>query len=261
MEPMNQPAEMKRTALYDLHVSLGARMGPFGGWLMPIQYAGIVKEHEACRRNAALFDTCHMGEFLVRGPLAAAALERLVTCEVSSLAAGQCRYGLMCNENGGVIDDLLLYRMSEQEFMVVVNAGTQDGDFEWIRSHVAGGTQVESLSGRTFKVDLQGPAAPRIMRGLAEMPPANLTYYHFADNRYGGRRVLVSRTGYTGEIGFEIYFENGDLAARFWKAAMALGATPAGLGARDTLRLEMGMPLYGHELSVDRNAAESGFAL
>lgn len=256
---MSEASGLKRTVLYDIHVALGARMGPFGGYEMPIQYEGILKEHENCRQNAALFDTCHMGEFRMSGPSADRALEGLLTCEVASLAIGQCRYGLLCNENGGVIDDLVVYRTGEQEFMVVVNAGTQDGDFEWIRSHIARGVRVENASNETSKIDLQGPAAPRIMQRLVGRSVAGLTYYHFAENRYRDHRILVSRTGYTGEIGFELYFDEGDLAQQFWKDAMTLGAVAAGLGARDTLRLEMGMPLYGHELSADRNAAESGF--
>jgi len=256
---MNPTADLKKTALCGLHVALSAKMAPFGGWLMPIQYQGILKEHEACRTQAVVFDTCHMGEFLVRGPQAAGDLDRLVTCNVASLAVGQCRYGLMCNEAGGVIDDLLVYRTGEADYMVVVNAGTQDHDFEWLQAHLTRGTQAQNVSATTCKIDFQGPATPKLMKRLVERPVTDLKYYHFAENAYRHQRVLVSRTGYTGEIGFEIYFDDAVFAQAFWKDTIALGAVPAGLGARDTLRIEMGMPLYGHELGIDRNAADSGF--
>ncbi len=251
--------ELRRTELYDTHVALGARMGEFGGFLMPIQYEGIIKEHEATRTNAALFDTCHMGEFRVSGGGALPDLERLLSCDVASLRAGRCRYGLMCNESGGVLDDLLVYRLGEDAFMLVVNAGTQHADFEWIATHVSPTTEIRNISDCTAKVDLQGPGSARIMQRLMTDSVADMKFYAFRHNRHGGEQVLVSRTGYTGELGFEFYGE-ARLARQFWQDCMELGAVPAGLGARDTLRLEMGMPLYGHELGPGRNAAEAGFA-
>ena len=255
---MNAGASLKHTCLHDLHLSLGARMAPFGGWDMPIQYTGILREHEAARTGATLFDICHMGEFHMEGPKAPDDLERLVTCDIGTLKVGQCRYGLLCNNAGGVLDDLLVYRLAATAFMIVVNASTQDTDFEWIRSRLAPSTTVRNLAGTIAKIDLQGPASPRILTALVRglIDPG---FYRFTHVQHRGLRTLVSRTGYTGEIGFEIYTAPGE-AAGFWKAAMDLGAIPAGLGARDTLRLEMGMPLYGHELSAERNAAESGFA-
>lgn len=248
----------KKTPLYDTHLKLGARMAPFGGFAMPIQYAGIFKEHEATRSGATLFDTCHMGEFLLSGPTVVADLETLLSCPVADLDAGQCRYGLLCNETGGVIDDLLVYRIAEAEFMLVVNAGTQDGDAEWIQAHLEPETQFENRSATTAKIDLQGPASPPIMNGLVEGGIMDLRFYRFKQTTYRSESVIVSRTGYTGEVGFEIYLSN-DLATAFWDDAMLQGAVCAGLGARDTLRLEMGMPLYGHELTTTRNAAEAGF--
>lgn len=249
----------ERTCLYDVHVALGAHMGPFGGFEMPIQYAGIMAEHQACREGAVLFDTCHMGEFLVEGTGAVADLEQLVSCPVASLETGQCRYGLMCNPDGGVIDDLLVYRLDDERFMLVVNAGTQGEDAAWIESHLGSDTTFRNLSADTAKIDLQGPAAPRIVRALFGDVLTGLKYYRFVQTVYHGELVLLSRTGYTGEVGVELYAAP-DQAIAFWHDAMDLGAQPAGLGARDTLRLEAGMPLYGHELTTERNAGESGFA-
>ena len=251
-------SEDKKTVLYETHIALGAKMAPFGGYVMPIQYAGIVKEHEAARKHAALFDTCHMGEFFLSGPNALSDLENLITCDLASLENGRCRYGMLCNEHGGVIDDLLTYRISATEYMLVVNAGTQDNDFEWIKSHLSPDTKIENRSAETSKIDLQGPDSPKMMNKLIEEGISELRYFRFKYATYKGQQIIVSRTGYTGEIGFEIYAPP-ELAKTFWEEAMHLGAVPAGLGARDTLRLEMGMPLYGHEINKKRNAAESGF--
>ena len=252
-------SEDKKTVLYETHVALGAKMAPFGGYIMPIQYTGIVKEHEATRKEATLFDTCHMGEFYLSGPNVLADLEQLITCTLSSLENGQCRYGMLCNEQGGVIDDLLTYRIAEEEFMLVVNAGTQDNDFEWIKARLSADTQIENRSAETAKIDLQGPASPKMMNAILDEEISDLRYFRFKHTTYKGEKIIVSRTGYTGEVGFEIYAPN-NLAKTFWDEAMQQGASCAGLGARDTLRLEIGMPLYGHELSQSRNAAEAGFA-
>jgi len=251
---------MKTTVLHSVHAALGARMSPFGGYDMPIQYAGgIIAEHGAARSRVALFDTCHMGEFIVSGPSAAADLDRLFSNDVANLPIGACRYGFLCNEDGGVIDDLITYRLSEAEFMIVVNASGEDGDFDWIAGRVSKGTSVENLSHATAKIDLQGPKSPKIAASLLKHPLNGLKYYRFMRNGYKGAEITISRTGYTGEIGFEIYCP-ASAAADFWNDCMSLGALPAGLGARDILRLEMGYPLYGHELTADRNAAQSGFA-
>ena len=255
---MSESLEAKPTLLLERHLSLGAKMAPFGGFLMPIQYSGIVREHEAVRTATGLFDTCHMGEFHFTGTEAVADLERLVSCNVASLGIGQCRYGLLCNPAGGVIDDLILYRKGDAEFMMVVNAGTQAGDLAWIRDHLRAGTDVTDLSGETGKLDLQGPGAPAMLAGLLDVPFNGLKYFRFMDNTLEGEPVLVSRTGYTGEIGFELYASE-SMTLRLWDRLLEGGAQPAGLGARDTLRLEVGLPLYGHEMDVKRNAAESGF--
>ena len=251
-------AEPRRTPLYQKHTDHSARMAPFGGFLMPIQYDGILKEHEATRSTATLFDTCHMGELAVTGNGALNALEPLLSCDLAPMTDGQCRYGFLCNGNGGVIDDLLVYRFSEQKLMLVVNAGTQDGDYEWIRDRIDPHVNVENQSDATAKIDIQGPHSPRIVNALLDDTVDNVKFYRFITTSFRGHPIIISRTGYTGEIGYEFYGPN-ELAGEFWDACLEQGALPAGLGARDTLRLEMGMPLYGHELTTSRNAAETGF--
>lgn len=248
---------LKRTTLYNRHVEHGARMAPFGGYEMPIQYQGIIQEHMATRNAVTLFDTCHMGEFRLNGATALADLETLVTCEVGSLEPGRCRYGLLCNETGGVLDDLLVYRLAEDVFMLVVNGATQEKDFAWIDGHRSPGTAIQNVSEQTAKIDIQGPHSARVVRQLVRDDPTGLRFYRFMTNTYRDQPVLLSRTGYTGELGFEVYLDR-SLAASLWNDCLERGAVPAGLGARDTLRLEMGMPLYGHELAEDRNAADSG---
>lgn len=255
---MPESGDVTPTILRGRHEALGAKMAPFGGFLMPIQYSGIVREHEAVRREAGLFDTCHMGEFEIRGADAAADLDRIVSCNVLTLEVGQCRYGMICNPAGGVIDDMIVYRTADKDFLMVVNAGTQSGDLAWIQSHVSRQTSVVDVSADTGKLDLQGPRAPAILASLLDAPIAGLRYFRFADNTFAGTPVRVSRTGYTGEMGFEIYASN-DTTLALWDALLDRGVLPAGLGARDTLRLEVGLPLYGHEMGPERNAAESGF--
>ncbi len=250
---------MKKTPLYEKHIVLGARMAPFGGYIMPIQYRSILHEHERTRHGATVFDTCHMGEFSIHGQAAAADLERILSCPVASLTTGRCRYGLICNEKGGVIDDQILYRTGESEFLMVVNAGTQSADFDWITRNLSEGTGIRNISEEMGKIDLQGPLSPRICAGLFEESIRGLKYYHFMINRYRGEKVLLSRTGYTGETGFEFYGPP-DLIVSVWDACIAAGAEPAGLGARDTLRLEMGYPLYGHELDPQTNASWAGLS-
>lgn len=249
---------LRQTILYDRHLALGAKMAPFGGYLMPIYYSGILREHAAARQAAVIFDTCHMGEFRISGPGAIDDLEKALSCEVGSIRAGQCRYGFITNEAGGVIDDQVLYRMGDDDFFMVVNASTKEDDFNQLQSHFSSGTLLENLSAETGKLDLQGPASARVLKKLVELPIDEMKYYHWAKNRYRGQEVLLSRTGYTGELGFEIYAAN-DLTGVIWDDCLAHGVIPAGLGARDTLRLEMGFPLYGQELDETGNPAESGY--
>ncbi|MBP7274676.1 MAG: glycine cleavage system aminomethyltransferase GcvT [Kiritimatiellae bacterium] len=240
-----------KTPLFDRHIALHARMAPFAGWDMPIQYQGILPEHQATRTGCAMFDICHMGEFELEGPSAAADLERLLTCSIGTLKDGQCRYGFLLRDDGGVLDDLTCYRWTQSRYWLVVNAGTRDGDFQWIRDHISSGTALRDISDRTAKIDVQGPGSMALLTRAfgAEWP--TLGYFRFTRHTADGVPMVVSRTGYTGEWGYELYFDAGR-AVEVWDRLLAAGATPAGLGARDTLRLEMGYPLYGHELGVDR---------
>lgn len=239
-----------RTPLHEAHVSSGARMGPFAGWDMPIQYAGILKEHEHTRGGASVFDTCHMGEFDLRGPGAEADLERLLTQPIRSMRPGQCRYGYMLAEDGGVLDDLIVFRRGPEQFFVVVNAGTRADDAAWIQQSIAGNTAFRDLSEGRGKLDVQGPRCRPWMEDAFGHPLPDLGYFRFQDTDLGGIPCTLSRTGYTGEWGYELYFDASH-AMDLWNRLTADGRIrPAGLGARDTLRLEMGYPLYGHELSA-----------
>jgi aminomethyltransferase len=247
-----------KTPLYDAHVALGARMAPFGGWDMPIQYDGILIEHEHTRTRTGLFDICHMGEFELRGPTALADLERLLTQSIGSLAVGQCRYGYLLRDDGGVLDDLTCYRLGTDHFWLVVNAGTCADDAAWIRSHLSPQTQFTDLSPQIAKLDIQGPTSQKDMEAVIGKPLPDLKYFRFTEWELWGEKCLLSRTGYTGEWGYELYFPWGKAVAFWEKFLTNKNIKPVGLGARDTLRLEMGYPLYGHELSTDRSPVATG---
>jgi len=245
---------MKKTPLYDTHVSLGASVGEFGGWTMPLWYkTGQLKEHSSTRETCGLFDICHMGEFIVTGKDSLEYWNKLLTNNVAKIKDGQANYNFMLNDNGGVVDDCLLYRYNDEKWMLVVNAGTQDGDFEWLESHAFGDVKVENIGDRTGKLDLQGPKAPKIVAKISGREAVEkIKFFRFVENfDLGGYNVTLSRTGYTGEIGFEIYCDIED-TENIWNLLMKegeeFGITPVGLGARDTLRLEAGLPLHGHEI-------------
>jgi aminomethyltransferase len=241
-----------KTPLHDTHAKLGARIAPFGGWDMPIQYEGILAEHEQTRARASIFDICHMGEFELRGPTAERDLEKLLTQNIATIKQGQARYGYLLNDSGGVIDDLTCYRLGPEYFYLVVNAGTRPGDAAWIKSHLSPQTQFRDVSDETAKLDIQGPASREEIEKVLGAKLPDLKYFFSAECEMLGTKTLLSRTGYTGEWGYEIYFPWND-AIRFWNAFTASGAIkPAGLGARDTLRLEVAYPLYGHELGPER---------
>ena len=243
---------MKTTPLHGEHVALGARMAEFGGWDMPIQYEGILAEHEHTRTKTGLFDICHMGEFELTGPTAAADIERLLTMKVSTLAVGQCRYGFMLNEQGGVIDDLTCYRLGDERYMLVVNAATLEGDAAWIRRHLSPQTCFTDLSDGMAKLDVQGPTARAEIETVIGKKLPDLGYFRAESFLCLDTEMFVSRTGYTGDWGYELYFPATE-AVRIWRALLANpNIKPVGLGARDTLRLEMGYSLYGHELSLDQ---------
>jgi aminomethyltransferase len=256
---------LKRTPLYDEHRALGARLVEFSGWEMPVQYSGILDEHRAVRERAGLFDVCHMGEFGVEGPGALDFLQGLVPNNVARLADGQALYTQICNEQGGTLDDLLIYRLGDQRYMTVVNAGTMESDWAWFTQQAAGHADVTltNNSAETGLIALQGPRAREILRPLTTTDLDAIAYYHFAEGTVAGIDCLISRTGYTGEDGFELYCASGDAVA-LWRALLTAGAPhgliPAGLGARDTLRLEAGYCLYGHELNEQTSPLEAGLS-
>jgi aminomethyltransferase len=219
---------------------------------MPIQYAGIVPEHLHTRAHASIFDTCHMGEFEFQGPGAESDLEGLVTQSVSSMKDGQCRYGFMLNEQGGVLDDITVFRRNSDHFFMVVNAGTLAADAEWVRRHLSSETRFSDLSSGRAKLDIQGPRSRELMEAVTGSPLPELGYFRFCDSNLCGIPCTLSRTGYTGEWGYEFYFD-ADSAGHLWHEFLGnSGIRPAGLGARDTLRLEVGYPLYGHELNSEQ---------
>ncbi|MCQ2380129.1 MAG: glycine cleavage system aminomethyltransferase GcvT [Victivallaceae bacterium] len=249
------------TPLCKTHVELGAKMVPFAGWNMPVQYpGGILAEHQHTRTQCSLFDICHMGEFQINGAAAAESLDRALARKVSDLAIGSCRYNLLLNDQGGIMDDLIVYRMAGDDFMLVVNAGTIATDAAAIKERLSDGVGFRDMSKDMAKLDLQGPRAAEVLAEFdiaAETLPA---YYHWTFADLGGLKCILSRTGYTGELGFELYF-SAAYAVDLWNELLDISPVrPAGLGARDTLRLEMGYALYGHELKAEWTPADCGLA-
>lgn len=253
----------KQTPLYETHLRYGGKIVEFGGWLLPVQYSGIIAEHRAVREKAGLFDVSHMGEVMVKGPDALVYLQQMMTNDVARMADNQIQYTPMCYDDGGTVDDLLIYRYGPEEYMLVINAANIDKDYEWLRRHTGGvDVIVENISPETAQLALQGPLAQTILEKITVAPLAQIGYYWFMPAvEVAGKQVMVSRTGYTGEDGFEIYCRAGDVAA-IWEALMAAGQPygllPAGLGCRDTLRFEASLPLYGHELSPQISPLEAG---
>lgn len=256
---------MKNTPFYEKHVALGAKMAPFAGYNMPISYSGINEEHAAVRNNAGVFDVSHMGEFILKGDDALELIQRLTTNDASKLTAGKAQYSAFTNETGGIIDDLLVYCIEENKvYMLVVNASNIEKDWNWVSSHNTKNVELHNISDKTCLLAIQGPNATKILQPLTEMDILNLKYYTFAKGEFAGvKNVLVSATGYTGAGGVEIYFEDSDGAAdKIWEAIFeagkAAGIKPIGLGARDTLRLEMGYCLYGNDIDDTSSPLEAG---
>jgi aminomethyltransferase len=253
---------LERTPLHAEHVRLEAKMVPFAGFDMPVQYpSGITAEHRAVRERAGLFDVSHMGELEVRGPAALELVQRISINDASRLGAGQAQYSAMCAEDGGIVDDLLVYRYPEH-FMLVVNASNREKDLDWIREAASGlDVEVVDRSEEVALIAIQGPRAREIVRPLTELPVDEIGYYRFRVGEIAGVAATVSGTGYTGEDGFELYVAAGD-AATLWGALLdageGRGLRPAGLGARDSLRLEMGYPLYGNDLDEAHTPLEAG---
>ena len=249
-------SELKRTALFEQHEKLGAKNIGFCGWEMPVQYEGILKEHEACRNNAAIFDTSHMGEFFFEGDLLSSGVNETTTVDVIALPVGKCKYGFLLNENGGVIDDLIIYKISDEKLMFVVNASRIDIDFKSINEKLHGGV-FKDESDLTSKLDVQGPNAKKIVQEFVPFDLDDLGFFSFKESEIMGGFALVSPTGYTGELGYELYVDN-KIAPKLWEKLVENGAVPAGLGARDVLRLEMGYSLYGQELDEQTTPIEAG---
>jgi len=251
----------KRTPLFDCHVAAGAKIVEFAGWEMPVQYSGVMEEHRAVRTAAGLFDVSHMGEIRVAGRGAEAFLQGLTPNDVSKLAPGRAHYSGFLTPEATYVDDLLIYRLASDEFMVVVNASNADADFAWAASQPHDGVELTNVSDDTALLALQGPRALEILQPLASLRLSELRYYGFGRGEIDGIPALVSRTGYTGEDGFELYVEPGG-AAQLWNRLLAAGRDrgliPAGLGARDTLRLEAAMALYGHEIDRTTTPFEAG---
>jgi aminomethyltransferase len=247
-----------RTVLHDAHVRLGARLTDFGGWDMPVQYDGILAEHQRVRQDVGMFDTCHMDAFGVAGPGALDFLSRTLTQDLRTLADGRCRYGFLLRDDGGLLDDLIAYRFAADRWMLVVNAGTAPRDFDCMRSRLPGaGVLLEDLRDVQGKIDVQGPNSADPMKRVLGFDSAGMGYFSFRPAKWEGADILVSRTGYTGEYGFEIYAPVRTVAA-IWEQLLTAGVKPCGLGARDTLRLDAGLPLYGHELREDVTPVEAG---
>ncbi len=254
--------ERRKTPLWELHRSLGARLIDFGGWDMPVQYtAGTIKEHKAVREAVGLFDVSHMGEVFLRGPRVREAIERLTTNAVASAPVGKAVYTLLCLPSGGVVDDCIFYKRADDDFMVIVNASNIGKDVEWFREQTHSLCDVVDVSDETALIAVQGPKAVAMVDNLARGGLTGLTSFTFADAEVAGVSCVAARTGYTGEDGFELACANAD-APRLWsallEAATPLGGLPIGLGARDTLRLESKLPLYGNDLDDDHTPLEAG---
>jgi aminomethyltransferase len=247
--------KLKKTPLYEKHVALNAKIIDFGGWAMPVQYTNVIDEHKATRSAAGLFDICHMGEIEVKGPQALDLLQLVLTRNLADQTIGQVKLSALLNEEGGIIDDLTVYKMAENAYMLVTNATPKDRDWQWIKSvqqekHFD--CTLEDISDRTGKLDLQGPLSEQILQKLTDADLKTLRFYHFCESPVAGFPAIISRSGYTGEDGFEIYAD-ANIIGNIWDKLMIAGAQsglkPAGLGARDTLRLEAGMMLNGQDMN------------
>jgi aminomethyltransferase len=253
---------LKRTPLFEEHDKAGAKLIPFAGYLMPVQYpTGIVAEHTAVRTSCGLFDVSHMGELFVKGPQALDLVQHVTTNDASKLVVGQAQYSVICREDGGAVDDCIVYRF-EDRYMIVVNASNKDKDFEWMQSHKHQfDCELTDNSDDYALIAIQGPHASKILARVTQTDLDAIKYYHFAQGEVSGKEAIISRTGYTGEDGFELYVASGD-AVHIWKRLLEAGSAenlkPTGLGARDSLRLEMGYALYGNDIDDRRTPLEAG---
>lgn len=253
---------LKKTCLYDEHLALEAQMSPFAGYMMPIRYSGITEEHDAVRSRAGVFDVSHMGEIFISGPDAEKLVSYLFSNDISKMEDGDILYGMILYPDGGTVDDLLVYKeFRKNSYILVVNAANIEKDYEWIKSNSSAyDALIENRSDNWGQLAVQGPEAESIAEKVLGEELSSLRFYTFKDFIIGGERVIVSRTGYTGEDGFEIYAPKGSIL-KFWKDFLKAGALPCGLGCRDTLRFEAGLPLYGSELGADISPLEAGLGM
>ncbi|AEA45916.1 glycine cleavage system aminomethyltransferase GcvT [Fluviicola taffensis] len=253
---------MKNTALSQVHEALGAKMVPFAGYNMPVQYEGVIAEHETVRNAVGVFDVSHMGEFLISGPDALDLIQRVTTNDASTLTIGRAQYSCLPNGKGGLVDDLIVYRIKEEEYLLVVNASNIDKDWDWISSHNTKNVSMRNLSDDYSLLAIQGPKAVEAMQSLTSVDLSAIKYYHFEVGPFAGiEHVIISATGYTGSGGFEIYCKNSEVKQvwdKVFEAGAAFGIKPIGLAARDTLRLEMGFCLYGNDIDDTTSPLEAG---
>ncbi len=252
---------MKRTPFFSLHQQAGAKIVPFGGFEMPVQYSSIMDEHRCVRERVGVFDVSHMGEFYVTGPNAGAFVQSVTVNDVTKLSPGAVQYSAMCYDDGGIVDDLLVYMLGDNAYMLVVNAANIQKDFEWLKSHPMDGAELVDRSEEYALLAVQGPKAEAVLQPLTSAVLSDLAYYHFTQGDLAGVPMIISRTGYTGEKGYELYFAP-EYADTVWHAVFEAGKhdgiAPVGLGARDTLRLEMGFCLYGNDIDATTNPLEAG---
>ncbi len=253
---------MKNTALTDVHIALGAKMVPFAGYNMPVQYEGVNAEHETVRNGVGVFDVSHMGEFLLKGPNALALIQKFSSNDASVLFDGKAQYSCMPNGKGGIVDDLIIYRVNAEEYFIVVNASNMEKDWNWMSSHNDMGVEMQNLSDDYSLLAIQGPKAAEAMQALTDVDLKNMVYYTFTHGTFAGiENVMISATGYTGSGGFEIYVKNADVKQvwdNVFEAGASFGIKPIGLAARDTLRLEMGFCLYGNDIDDTTSPLEAG---
>jgi len=254
---------MKTTKFINVHKELGAKLVDFAGYQMPVQYSSIIDEHKVVRNTVGVFDVSHMGEVIVKGEKALEFVQYITTNDASKLVPGRVQYSAMCYEDGGIVDDLLVYKIDNDEFMLVVNASNKDKDFDWMNKNNKFDVELRDESDDYSLLAVQGPESMKVIQKITDAPLDNLEYYHFTKAKIADVEMILSRTGYTGELGYELYFKgNEESAEKVWKAIFEVGEEygikPAGLGARDSLRLEMGFCLYGNDIDRTTNPLEAG---
>jgi len=253
---------VKKTPFYNYHLDLGAKMVPFAGFEMPVEYAGVRQEHLNVRKNVGVFDVSHMGEIWIKGPAAFALVQKLTSNDVQKLSPGAIQYSCFPNESGGIVDDLLVYGYEEEKYLLVVNASNTEKDYKWILDHNQEGAVVENASDQIAQLAIQGPKAASLLQSLTPVDLSSISYYHFQTGEFAGsKEVIISNTGYTGSGGFELYMHLEEAASiweKIFEAGKEMGIEPAGLAARDTLRLEMGFCLYGNDINDTTSPLEAG---